>query len=104
MAWHIRSLLDYVQELVPIVETFQTLCESELKRRRKRQQSVAKCGTSYVDEQENQAAVTQFQEEMNKVKTKFRVLANQHQVSRRNPILAGSVLKNKSESMIFDKV
>lgn len=80
MAWHIRSLLDYVQELVPIVETFQTICEVELNRRKKRQENIARYGISFHDEEESKASLAQFQEEMCKVKTKFRVLSNQHQV------------------------
>lgn len=80
MAWHIRMLLDYVQELVPVVEIFQTLCEHEVERRKKRQESIAKFGTSHQDEVENNSHMAQFQEELNKVKTKFKVLTNQHQV------------------------
>lgn len=80
MAWHIRMLLDYVQELVPVVEIFQTLCESEVERRRKRQESIGKFGTSHQDELENSTITAQFHEELNKVKTKFKVLTNQHQV------------------------
>ena len=84
MFWHIRTLLDYVQELVPVVEIFQTLCESEVERRRKRQQNMAEFGTSRQDEAEHNTIIAQFHEELNKVKAKFKVLANQHQVSLYN--------------------
>ncbi|XP_065208928.1 gamma-tubulin complex component 3 homolog [Planococcus citri] len=79
MFWHIRTLLDYVQELVPVVEIFQTLCESEVERRRKRQQNMAEFGTSRQDEAENNTIIAQFHDELNKVKTKFKLLAKQHQ-------------------------
>lgn len=84
MAWHIRTLLDYVQELVPIVETFQSLCELEVDRRKTRQEKVARIGVSRLDEEENRAVNVRFSEEMSKVKAKFKILSNQYQVSEKN--------------------
>lgn len=78
---HIRSLLDYVQELVPIVEMFQTLSESEIKRRKTRQEDVAKYGVSFYSEQENSISTTIFTEEISKVKAKFTMLASTYHVS-----------------------
>lgn len=80
MTWHIRSLLDYVQELVPIVEMFQSLAETEVERRKTRQETVARAGISSQSEHENEISTMKFSDEMSKVKTKFKVLANQYQV------------------------
>lgn len=80
MTWHIRSLLDYVQELVPIVEMFQSLAETEMERRRTRQETIGRAGISSQGEHENEISAMKFSDEMSKVKTKFKVLANQYQV------------------------
>lgn len=79
MASHIRSLLDYAQELVPIVETFQTHCEAEGKRREDVEKSIREADVTYVIEQENNLASVLFTDDMNKVKTRFKVLSNQYQ-------------------------
>ncbi len=81
MAWHIRTLLDYAQELVPTVEMFQTVCESEVERRKTRQEIVAKFGVSAQSQQENYSEAATFIEEMNNVKTKFKTLADEYEVS-----------------------
>lgn len=80
MTWHIRSLLDYVQELVPIVEMFQSIAQTEVERRRTRQETVARAGISSQGEHDNEISTMKFSDEMSKVKTKFKVLANQYQV------------------------
>lgn len=80
ITWHIRSLLDYVQELVPIVEMFQSLAEAEVERRRTRQETVARAGISTQSELEDELSTAKFSDEMNAVKTRFKVLASQYLV------------------------
>ena len=77
MAWPIRSLLDYVEQLVPMVETFQTVCETEEKRKKTMESSVD-MDLTYVMEQENELASILFCDSINKLKTSFRLISNHY--------------------------
>ena len=78
MGWHVRALLDYAQELVPMVETFQTTCEAEEARRKRAENRFAEQELARVLEQEDELATTLFCEDVTKVKTSFRLLSNQY--------------------------